>query len=260
MDDSNYMIWEQDSDSNFNEIIENVNDMDDQVEGYEEVDILHEPPDDDEAYFIDADIHSSMIPAPAQDNLIYLNDDKLVNKTSQLGVGRSHLIEQRVEEAENKIIGDRDAQEEYPTMVVEEVIAGGWSMESEDMVQVAMEQVVTSDNHYNEEDSEIVPLNTDQDEYTTQRPYPCDFCSRRFRKKANLMNHIISHQNVRPHMCNLCGSRYVRKCDLINHLKIHAYNIGEDSTLPSTSGKKKPKFDHDELDFMSKFKFFSNFI
>lgn len=65
-----------------------------------------------------------------------------------------------------------------------------------------------------------IPLPTD--EYTTSRPYPCDFCSRRFRKKANLMNHMVAHKNDRPHICNLCGARYIRKVDLLDHLKIHA--------------------------------------
>lgn len=66
----------------------------------------------------------------------------------------------------------------------------------------------------------MVPLPTD--EYTTSRPYPCDFCSRRFRKKANLMNHMVAHKNDRPHICNLCGARYIRKLDLLSHLKVHA--------------------------------------
>lgn len=66
----------------------------------------------------------------------------------------------------------------------------------------------------------MVPLPTD--EYTTSRPYPCDFCSRRFRKKTNLMNHMVAHKNDRPNNCNLCGARYVKKIDLINHLKVHA--------------------------------------
>lgn len=116
-----------------------------------------------------------------------------------------------------------------------------------------MEQIVVSGD-YQEDETDAVPLQTDQDEYTTSRPYPCDFCSRRFRKKANLINHMVAHQNVRPHMCNLCGSRYVRKCDLINHLKIHAYNIEDDQVSggrPSTSGgKKKPTMSYDELSFL----------
>lgn len=254
MDEHNFILWEQDEDTNYDDIIENDNDLEElndmieeQVEGYEEVNMLEENSENDEDYYID----EGMIPAP-QENLIYLNDDHVVNGSSHIGVGRSHLIEQRVQEAENKIIGDQDDQEYSAT--VEEVITENWPLEGEDMVQVAMEQVVTSDN-FQEDDTETVPLHTDQDEYTTSRPYPCDFCSRRFRKKANLMNHMVAHQNVRPHMCNLCGSRYVRKCDLINHLKIHAYNIEDESGMtagPSTGGKKKPpKFE--DLDFFSKF-------
>lgn len=73
----------------------------------------------------------------------------------------------------------------------------------------------------NEQTEEVmVPLPTD--EYTTSRPFPCDFCSRRFRKKANLMNHMVAHRNVKPHICNLCGERYIRKIELMNHLKVHA--------------------------------------
>lgn len=248
MDDHNFILWEGEEEPNYDEIIESedLNDMiEEHVEGYEEVNMLEDNSDNDEGYYID----EGMISVP-QENLIYLTDENMVNGSSQIGVGRSHLIEQRVQEAENKIIGDQDAQE-YST-TVEEVITEDWPLEGEDMVQVAMEQVVTSDN-FQEDDMETVPLHTDQDEYTTSRPYPCDFCSRRFRKKANLMNHMVAHQNVRPHMCNLCGSRYVRKCDLINHLKIHAYNIEDDGNPmagSSTGGKKKPpKFD--ELDFLS---------
>lgn len=66
----------------------------------------------------------------------------------------------------------------------------------------------------------LVPLPTD--EYTTLRPYPCDFCSRRFRKKANLTTHMVAHKNVKPHACNLCGARYLRKMELMEHLKHHA--------------------------------------
>lgn len=83
-------------------------------------------------------------------------------------------------------------------------------------VEVPVDQLVS--DAQNEE--VMVPLPTD--EYTTLRPYPCDFCSRRFRKKTNLMNHMVAHKNDRPNNCNLCGARYIRKIDLINHLKVHA--------------------------------------
>lgn len=83
-------------------------------------------------------------------------------------------------------------------------------------VEVPVDQLVASE----QTEEILVPLPTD--EYTTSRPYPCDFCSRRFRKKANLTNHMIAHKNIKPNVCNLCGARYIRKLELMNHLKLHA--------------------------------------
>lgn len=104
--------------------------------------------------------------------------------------------------------------------VSEEVVTEQWN-------DACTEIIVGSEEHVGDEDHAAddieIPLNTDQDQYAASRPYPCDFCSRRFRKKANLMNHMVAHQTDRPHGCNLCGVRYIRKSDLMNHLKIHAY-------------------------------------
>ncbi|XP_049776647.1 zinc finger protein 16 isoform X2 [Schistocerca cancellata] len=97
---------------------------------------------------------------------------------------------------------------------------------------------------YETEDVEI-PLPQDQDSYLAARPYPCDFCSRRFRKKANLMNHMVAHQTDRPHGCNMCGARYRRKCDLINHMKIHAYAPGRD-VLTDEEEEEAEEEDDDE--------------
>ncbi|CAH1115484.1 unnamed protein product [Psylliodes chrysocephalus] len=105
--------------------------------------------------------------------------------------------------------------------VSEEIITGEWEDNCAEEIVVGSEEAIGTEE-INQEDFDI-PLPTDQDEYTAARPYPCDFCSRRFRKKANLMNHMVAHQTDRPHGCNLCGVRYIRKCDLMNHLKIHAY-------------------------------------
>ncbi|KAJ8968335.1 hypothetical protein NQ314_002351 [Rhamnusium bicolor] len=106
--------------------------------------------------------------------------------------------------------------------VSEEIITEQWGESCPEEIVVGSEEAVGGPEEPSQEDCDI-PLPTDQDEYTAARPYPCDFCSRRFRKKANLMNHMVAHQTDRPHGCNLCGVRYIRKCDLMNHLKIHAY-------------------------------------
>ncbi|XP_022909616.1 zinc finger protein 569 [Onthophagus taurus] len=130
--------------------------------------------------------------------------------------------------------------------VGEEVVADEWSEACPEIVVGGEENVVGEGDDVQEDMS--IPLPLDQDQYTAARPYPCDFCSRRFRKKANLMNHMVSHQTDRPHGCNLCGVRYIRKCDLMNHLKIHAYvpenveNVDEETPDESDYEKqKRPK-------------------
>lgn len=90
------------------------------------------------------------------------------------------------------------------------------------------ETKVSHDNLLEYDDMEI-PLPIDQDSYTNTRPYPCDFCSKRFRKKANLMNHMVTHQTESTHGCNLCGLRFAKKSDLMTHLKCHAYAPPEHS-------------------------------
>lgn len=70
---------------------------------------------------------------------------------------------------------------------------------------------------------EVVDIPLNDEGYATYHPFPCDFCSRRFKKKANLMNHMVAHQTQRPHSCGICSSRFMRKCDLVNHQKIHSY-------------------------------------
>uniref|UniRef100_A0A1I8NCD8 C2H2-type domain-containing protein n=1 Tax=Musca domestica TaxID=7370 RepID=A0A1I8NCD8_MUSDO len=116
--------------------------------------------------------------------------------------------------------GDIYYTDRSPQMVTEEVITDDWVQhQGEERVEISAEQIISNSQVLMDIE---VPLPTVQDEYSAQRPYPCDFCSRRFRKKASLMNHMVAHQNDRPHLCKLCGSRFLRRQDLINHLKAHA--------------------------------------
>lgn len=106
---------------------------------------------------------------------------------------------------------DDDAQ-----VVTEEVITDDWVQhQGAERVEIAAEQIAGISSS-----QEL--LDMEQDEYTALRPYPCDFCSRRFRKKASLNNHMLAHQNDRPHLCKLCGARFTRRAELISHFKAHA--------------------------------------
>lgn len=126
---------------------------------------------------------------------------------------------------DSMLVLQSQTESEEPFMecqVTEEVVTQDWQ-DCQELVIGSVEQVGDDTTAPQGEDDVMIPLPTDQDQYLASRPYPCDFCSRRFRKKANLMNHMVAHQTDRPHGCNLCGARYIRKCDLMNHLKIHAY-------------------------------------
>ncbi|XP_061517416.1 uncharacterized protein LOC1279946 [Anopheles gambiae] len=121
--------------------------------------------------------------------------------------------------------------------VTEEVITDDWVQpQGEECVQVTVDQLGVSAVVVQEEDDISVPL--DQDQYTLSRPYPCDFCSRRFRKKSSLQNHLMAHSNDRPHCCNLCGAQYSHRADLINHLKQHAYSVAEQDELALRSDQE----------------------
>ncbi|XP_070166407.1 zinc finger protein 420 isoform X1 [Polyergus mexicanus] len=139
------------------------------------------------------------------------------------------LMVSQTNDMESIYIVPQDQGHDYLNIqVTEEVIADNWDRPGPDDGVEIPETKVAHDNLLEYDDMEI-PLPIDQDSYQNARPYPCDFCSRRFRKKANLMNHMVAHQTDRPHGCNLCGARYVRKCDLNNHLKIHAYPPSRDA-------------------------------
>lgn len=154
------------------------------------------------------------------------NSEEIVPKTEPQGENIMYLTEDNVlvmQPAQDAAVFQEQFME---CQVTEEVVTEQWNEACPEIVVGSEEHV--GDDEQATDDIEI-PLHTDQDQYAAARPYPCDFCSRRFRKKANLMNHMVAHQTDRPHGCNLCGVRYIRKCDLMNHLKIHAY-------IPDTDG------------------------
>lgn len=169
---------------------------------------------------------SNTLDQSAAQNLIYMAQE------GNMAMG--DLIEEQVEQAEN---GDYNDQEYFECQVTEEVITDDWvQRQGEERIEIIIDSIESSQAQEstvtNADDDIDVSLPTVQDEYTASRPYPCDFCSRRFRKKANLINHMVAHQQERPHVCHLCGARYIRKSDLMQHLKIHAYIPEEQDPVP----------------------------
>lgn len=86
------------------------------------------------------------------------------------------------------------------------------------------------------QNTDMIPLSSlEQDEYSTLRPFPCDFCSRRFRKQISLMNHIVAHKYDRSYQCRWCKLSFDWKNDLIKHLKEHA--VGSKLTAEERESK-----------------------
>ncbi|XP_052898819.1 uncharacterized protein LOC128305424 [Anopheles moucheti] len=214
--------------------------------------ILLQTPDGRE-YLVDERSIQNIDQIPPE-NLIYMTSSDVMPPSDHLAttslrpMDQSHLeLDEYVDSGPVSETVDQTPQLEADyaeeCQVTEEVITDDWvQSQGEECVQVTVDQLGV--NTIAVEDEIPVPL--DQDQYTLSRPYPCDFCSRRFRKKASLQNHLMAHSNDRPHVCNLCGAQYGRRTDLINHLKQHAYAVNEQDDL-SLRGDQDLDYDLPEL-------------
>ncbi|XP_025045989.2 uncharacterized protein LOC112547605 isoform X2 [Pelodiscus sinensis] len=55
-----------------------------------------------------------------------------------------------------------------------------------------------------------------------ERPYPCSRCTRRFRRRSHLTDHLRIHTGEKPFLCKACGKRFGRRSTLTKHQQIHA--------------------------------------
>ena len=55
----------------------------------------------------------------------------------------------------------------------------------------------------------------------TDRPHACKFCSSRFSRKTNLLEHIRTHTGEKPYSCEFCPMRFLRGAQLRIHQRIH---------------------------------------
>ena len=53
------------------------------------------------------------------------------------------------------------------------------------------------------------------------RPYLCNYCKCRFKRKHHLVDHIRIHTGERPYTCGECGNRFKSSSNLYSHMKIH---------------------------------------
>lgn len=158
----------------------------------------------DEPPFMVQDI-SSNLDQIAAENLLFMAQEGQMEIVD--------LIQNVVDEEELQ----KQQDEDFPCneITTEEVITEDWVEQGEERVEIPVDQILTSQS--NVENNEFdVPLPTQQDYYTASRPYPCDFCTRRFRKKNSLINHMVNFHSGGAEFDTDC--KYHFECTLLRLL------------------------------------------
>ena len=57
--------------------------------------------------------------------------------------------------------------------------------------------------------------------HTKERPYPCNFCEKRFAALGTRQTHELIHRDEKPHKCSYCEKGFKRYSDKKKHEKIH---------------------------------------
>ncbi|VDK49981.1 unnamed protein product [Cylicostephanus goldi] len=57
--------------------------------------------------------------------------------------------------------------------------------------------------------------------HSDTRPYPCEYCGKRFHQKSDMKKHTYIHTGEKPHKCTVCGKAFSQSSNLITHTRKH---------------------------------------
>ncbi|XP_035233337.1 zinc finger protein 271-like [Stegodyphus dumicola] len=62
-----------------------------------------------------------------------------------------------------------------------------------------------------------------------ERPFACNICTRKFRRKGDLQRHILTHTGLKSHICDLCSKAFSRS----DVLKVHRLSCSHNKLFAS---------------------------
>ena len=57
--------------------------------------------------------------------------------------------------------------------------------------------------------------------HSSERPYPCIFCDKRFGEKGAANKHELIHRDEKHYGCNFCDKKFIQSSNAKKHEMIH---------------------------------------
>ncbi|MEQ2178386.1 hypothetical protein GOODEAATRI_013496, partial [Goodea atripinnis] len=78
--------------------------------------------------------------------------------------------------------------------------------------------------------------------FAGKRPHECGICSKAFKHKHHLIEHMRLHSGEKPYQCDKCGKRFSHSGSYSQHMN-HRYSYCKKETQSQAGGQESPEED-----------------